>query len=487
MTQEGLRRDALTILRDALAGVDPVRLVSGALVDEPELTAWVPAMALESGPAAVSSAGTRGSSGRTMLVAVGKAALGMTRGAFQVLGDAVDGGVVLVPHGTTGEVPGDEVARGGGGVPGPPERPSWLPPRIALRSGGHPVPDESGRRAAEEISDMVGSLEADDRLLVLLSGGGSALLTLPRPGLPLAAIQETTAILLEAGLTIEELNQVRTLLEVLKGGGLARRAGAARILGLVLSDVVGNDPAVIASGPLSPRDPTGRDVQVMLRRRGVWERLPIAVRDLIRGDDGDGAGDAGGTGSRPAVLRDPVIRVVGTGITALQAAESSARRLGYDTRILTSRLQGEARRAGRGLARVGRAVVEGVSKANLPACILASGETTVEVRGRGRGGRNQEVALGAAVGLDGCPGVLVASLGTDGVDGPTDAAGAIADGETVSRARAAGLDVEASLRANDAYPLLDALGDLIRTGPTGTNVADLMVVLVSDGYRRRSP
>jgi hydroxypyruvate reductase len=132
-------------------------------------------------------------------------------------------------------------------------------------------------------------------------------------------------------------------------------------------------------------------------------------------------------------------------------------------------------------------VVEGISKANLPACILAAGETTVEVTGRGRGGRNQEVALGAAVGLAGCSGVLVAPIGTDGVDGPTDAAGAMADGETVSRARTAGFDVEASLRDNDAYPLLDALGDLIRTGPTGTNVADLMVVLVSDGYRRRSP
>ncbi|HSG48441.1 MAG TPA: DUF4147 domain-containing protein, partial [Longimicrobiales bacterium] len=354
------------------------------------------------------------------------------------------------------------------------ERPRWLLPQISLRFGGHPVPDAEGAEASQAVAALVSGLVPGDRLLVLLSGGGSALLTLPREGLSLESLRATTEVLLRSGISIQEMNRVRAALEQLKGGGLARRAGGARILGLVLSDVVGDDPGVVASGPLTERESSPREIEDLLQRSGCWGDLPREARDVL-------AAPARwvGAAARRDHPGDPVVRVVGGGRTAVDAAAAAAGRLGYATRILTTGLEGEARAAGRGLARVGLAVLDGLSPPPPPACLLAAGETTVHVTGPGKGGRNQEVALGAATALDGRPGVLVASLGTDGIDGPTDAAGAMADGTTVARARGAGLDPWAALDANDAYPLLDALGDLIRTGPTGTNVADLMLVMVA--------
>lgn len=460
-----LRGDAGAIFAAALRGVDPARLVAEALADDPELERWSHELA---GAQRAVAAGPGGSvpreGGRTLLVAVGKAALGMTRGALQILGDAVDAGVVLVPRGAS------------------PDRPRWLLPQIRLRYGGHPVPDADGAAAAREVADLAGGLSAGDRLLVLLSGGGSALLTLPREGISLEGLREATDVLLRSGLGIHQVNRVRTELEVLKGGGLARLAGPGRILGLVLSDVVGDDPAVVASGPLTQVEPAPRQAEILLRRQGVWDELPGEARALL-------AGRARERSIRedPPSRAEPLVRVVGGGPSAVEAAAAEARRLGYGSQVLTVSLQGEARAAGRGLARAGMAVQDGLSPPAPPACLLAAGETTVRVTGAGKGGRNQEVALGAALALDGRRGILVGSLGTDGVDGPTDAAGAVADGFTVSRARLGAMEVGAALAANDAYPLLDALGDLVRTGPTGTNVADLMVVLVADPNTGGSP
>ncbi|HSM05945.1 MAG TPA: DUF4147 domain-containing protein, partial [Longimicrobiales bacterium] len=373
-------------------------------------------------------------------------------------------------------------------------RPAWLPPQLRLRAGAHPIPDAGTVAVAREVAGLARSAARRDRLLVLLSGGGSALTTLPREGVELEDVREATRVLLEGGAPIEELNAVRSGLEVLKGGGLAGLARPARVLGLVLSDVVGDDPAVVASGPLSPAARSPREVEVALRRRGVWTDLPERVRNALAaprpGDVDAQPRDDGHPGTVrplpdadavPVVATggpDPRVRVVGGGALAMEGAAARARTLGYRTHVLTRALEGEAWRAGRGLARVGMAVQDGVAPPAPPACLLAAGETTVTVTGPGRGGRNQEVALGAALALDGRGGILVASLGTDGIDGPTDAAGGFGDGGTRSRAAALGLDVEAALRRNDAYTLLDALDDLIRVGPTGTNVADLMVVLV---------
>jgi hydroxypyruvate reductase len=438
--------DLTAILQAGLRAVDPGRRVAEALADEPEIGAWAGELA-GAGPA------------RTALIAVGKAALGMTRGALGVLGDAVGDGVVLAPA--------DGAASG---------RPAWLPEAIELLRGGHPLPTDEGVRAAGRIAELAESLGASDRLLVLLSGGASALSSLPADGLGLADLVDTTRRLLAAGVPIEELNAVRKHLERLKGGGLARAAAPARVLGLVLSDVPGDDVAVIASGPLSPDRTSFRDVEVSLRRRGVWDELPAAVRHHLR---------EGREGRRPdtAAAGDPAfrnvrVRVVAGGGDAVAGAALEARRRGYATHVLTRELRGEARRAGHGLARVGLAVRDGLGPVAAPACLLAAGETTVRVTGQGRGGRNQEVALAAAVALEGEGEVRVASLGTDGVDGPTDAAGAWADADTARSGRARGLDPERALADNDSHPFHEAAGTLLRTGPTGTNVADLFVVLV---------
>ncbi len=450
-------RDAAAILRACLRAVDPARRVAEALADEPELERWAGDLARQGAPP--EAAGSAPGAGRTLLIAVGKAALGMTRGALGVLGDAIGEGVVLVP------AVGDR-----------PSRPDWLPPGLELHAGGHPLPDASGLEAARRIESLARGAGAGDRVLVLLSGGGSALLTSPAPGLVLEDLRETTDLLLKAGLPIEALNCVRKHLERLKGGGLARLAAPARVLGLILSDVPGDSPEVVASGPLSPDGTSYRDAEILLRRDGVWDGLPDAVRaHLSRGrkgelDDTPGPGDPAFANVR--------LRVVAGGERAVLGARREAEAKGYRTHVLTLELRGEARRAGRGLARVGRAVRDGVGPVSTPACLLAAGETTVRVVGDGRGGRNQEVALAAALALEGTEGIVVGSLGTDGVDGPTDAAGGLVDGATVSRGRAAGQDPEAALAHNDAYTFLDAAGALLRTGPTGTNVADVMVVVI---------
>ncbi len=425
-----LREDALACLRAAIAAVEPERLVREELQ-----------IAADSLPGA----------GPVHVAAIGKAAAAMARGAAAALGDRFAGGVVVTPPG------GDDS----------------LPTGCRAIAGGHPVPDAgsvAGGRAVLELAERLG---ADDLLLCLISGGGSALMTLPPAGLPLADVQAATMALLRAGATIGELNAVRKHLDRLKGGRLARAAAPARTLALVLSDVVGDPLDVIASGPVSPDPTTFADAVGVIRRRGAWDALPAKVQEHLdrglRGEAKESPKEADRCFERVAV------RIVGNNRLAAEAALAEALRRGFATRLLTTELTGEAREVGRDLAAAALAERAGPSPG--PAGLVAAGETTVTVTGRGSGGRNQELALGAGLALDGCEGILLASAGTDGIDGPTDAAGAFADGATVRRARAHGLDPEAALRDNDTYPFFRALGDLILTGPTGTNVMDLQVVL----------
>lgn len=429
------------IVADTLRALDPAGLVAHTLSDHMDVMGWSAALAAEPVP------------GRTVLIAVGKAALRMARGAVDVLGRRFDEGIVLVPG------------------PDLPTRPDWLPRHIRLRVGGHPVPDQKGEAAALEIAQLLSGLTAQDRLLTLISGGGSALLSLPVDGLTLQDLRAVTAVLLDSGLTIHEVNSVRRPLEVLKGGGMAALAAPAECLGLILSDVLGDDPAVVASGPLSPGGGTARDAEILLRRAELWHLMPDGVRRWLQEH----------RGAQPDQVTNDRVRVsvIGGGQDAAREAMSAARRRGYTPSLLSDGLTGEARRAGRGLARAGVAVRDGLASLPRPACLVATGETTVQVTGDGLGGRNQEVALGAAQFLRGGEGVLVCSVGTDGVDGPTDAAGAWADGASWERAERLGLSIDAALESNDAYPLLARLGDLIITGPTGTNVADLMLVMVA--------
>jgi glycerate 2-kinase len=350
---------------------------------------------------------------------------------------------------------------------------------------GHPVPDEAGRRAADEVEALVRGLGEHDLLLLLVSGGASALLPAPVEGITLADKAQTTSALLRAGATIGELNAVRKHLSRLKGGGLVRAAAPARVACLALSDVVGDDPSTIASGLAAP-DPTTYATAVdVLKRKGVWEAAPAAVRRHL---------EAGARGQRPETPKpgDPLFRrvafaIVGSNRLSVEAAAGAARRQGLRPLVLTTRLEGEAREVARTLTAVLRECVENGRPAPPPVCLLAGGETTVYVTGSGRGGRNQELVLAAAEPLATFPvPAVVASLATDGIDGNSDAAGGVADDRSLARAAALGLaSPSAFLAANDSRSFLGPLGDLIVTGPTGTNVIDLTVLLADTPAGRR--
>lgn len=423
-----LRRDARSILDAAIAAVDPEALVRGALADGPPAPA---------------------PGGEVLLVAVGKAALAMARGAVDRLAVTPWQGIAVAPA-------------GGGGR---------APDGFAVHRAGHPLPDQEGLEGARAVQELVRRAGPDDRILLLLSGGGSALLTLPARDVSLDDVRWVTHRLQRAGADIRELNTVRKHLEVLKGGGLARIAVPAPLRVLVLSDVVGDHLDVIASGPASPDPSTFADAIEVLARRGLWDEVPAAVRaHLLYGREGD---ERETPKEGDPCFGGVEVRVVGNVSTALDAAAERAAALGYPPEIRAADVEGPARDVG---ARLAREALE----CDGPCCLLYGGETTVSVVGEGKGGRNQEVALAAALGID-RPGVIVLSAGTDGVDGPTDAAGAMATGLTTSRGEALGLDARAHLEGNDAYPFFEALGDLVVTGPTGTNVMDVMMVLVGPG------
>jgi hydroxypyruvate reductase len=351
------------------------------------------------------------------------------------------------------------------------------PPRARVLLAGHPLPDARGLRAAAEVEALVEGLGPRDLLLVLLSGGASALLPAPSPGLALADKARVTSLLMRAGATIQELNAVRKHLSRLKGGGLARRAAPARVVSLALSDVVGDDASTIASGPTVPDPTTFAEALAVLDRRGVRDGAPRAVVRHLQ---------AGARGEVPETPKagDPAFRradyaVVGGNRRSVAAAARAARALGFRPEVLTTRLEGEAREAARVLVAILRERLDTARRAERPTCLLAGGETTVTVTGSGQGGRNQEIAVAAAAALEGFPApALLASLATDGIDGRSDAAGGVVDDTTAGRARALGLlPPSAFLAASDSRNFLGPLGGLIHTGPTGTNVCDVTVML----------
>jgi glycerate 2-kinase len=446
--RERLRRGAAAILKAGLDAADPRRLVRAHLRRRGDTVH-------------IAGLSHRRGRGRLVLIAAGKAASVMAAAAEQALGNALDEALAVD---TAATVP---LAR----------------TRRLL--AGHPLPDERGLAAAAEVEAMAGGLGRDDLLLVLLSGGASALLPAPVAGVSLADKAALTRLLLRAGASIHELNAVRKHLSRLKGGGLARAASPARLSCLVLSDVVGDDLSTIASGP-TVADPTSyADALAVVRRRGVLEEAPAAVREHL---EAGVRGDAAET-PKPA---DPVFarvttRVIGSNRLSVQAAAREARRRGLRPIVLTTRLEGEAREAARVLVAVLRECVESGRPGRPPVCLLAGGETTVTVRGDGRGGRNQEMALAAAEPLAAfAMPALLASLATDGMDGVGGAAGGIADDTSLARATALGLAPPAAfLDANDSAGFLAPLRDLIVTGPTGTNVIDLTVLLA--GARSAAP
>jgi len=393
---------------------------------------------------------------RVWVVAAGKAARAMAAAAVAALGARIDGGVVVHPH----------------GAPAAPGETDTLPDGMRRIAAAHPLPDDGSLAAGTAVRDLLADPRPEDLLLVLLSGGASSLLECLPPGLSLAAMREATALLQRSGADVEELNVVRRALSRIKGGGLARWAAPARIVTLAISDVLGDRPEAIGSGPTVPSPTGGREALSVLDRRGVATRLTEVVAALRSTADDRSTPE-------PGFSR---FRIVGSNREAAQAVATAAAERGFRTLLVTSFLQGEAREVGRVIGGCALSVAAHGIPFGAPACLIFGGETTVTVRGGGRGGRNQELALGAALAISGREEAVVFSFATDGVDGNSDSAGAIVTGDTLARAAARGLSAQRALDENDCEPFFLALGDAWRSGPTGTNVNDLTLALV---YPRR--
>lgn len=436
-----LRADALQIFEAALQAADASRAVHRNLIRFDNQLAIA---GLSLGLKAYS---------RTFLLAVGKAAVPMAQALGEILGDALTGRLVITKYGHTKSISGE----------------------ASVLETGHPIPDEAGEQAARAVEQLLGQLTAGDLLLVAISGGASALLPAPAAPVTLDAKKQTTALLLEVGANIHELNAVRKHLSYLKGGRLARLAHPATVLSLLLSDVVGDAIDVIGSGPTAPDESTFADALAVLQRFDLLGRVPVVVRSYLESGACDETSE---TVKAPEFASFNVHNfVIGSNRLALAAASEKATLLGYRTLILSSSIEGETRDVASVHAQILREVAVSGNPVARPACILSGGETTVTIRGPGNGGRNQEFALATASGIAGIENVLVLSAGTDGTDGPTDAAGAIATGTTNERAGAQGLKIADYLASNNSYPFFESLGDLIRTGPTGTNVMDIHILL----------
>ena len=390
---------------------------------------------------------------RIVVVGAGKAGAPMAQAVEGVLGDRLEGGLVIVKYGYTAALE-----------------------KVEVVEGGHPIPDEAGQRGANDLLEMVKGLGEDDLVLCLISGGGSALLPVPVEGVGLAEKQETTKILLESGASIHEINAIRKHLSRIKGGWLAKAAAPATVVSLVLSDVIGDDLDVIASGPTVGDRSTFAECLRVIERYHLESRIPPAVWDHLQKG-------AAGTVQETPKPDDPVFRtayhlIVGSNILCLEAAAHKAEELGYHTRILSSLVEGETKEVAKAHGAILKEIIRTGKPLAPPACIISGGETTVTIHGKGKGGRNQEFVLACGMEIAGWKGAAVFSAGTDGTDGPTDAAGAFADWQMVKRAREMGLDPGAALRENDSYPFFERLGDLIITGPTNTNVMDIRILLV---------
>ncbi len=383
----------------------------------------------------------------------GKAGGSMAQAIEEILGRRVTAGLVNVKYGYGAET---EIVR--------------------LNEAGHPIPDAAGMAGTKQMAELARQATDEDLVICLISGGGSALMTLPVEGITLADMKSLTDAFLRCGATINEINAVRKHLSQTKGGNLARLACPAEIVTLILSDVVGNPLDVIASGPTVPDPTTFADAYGVIEKYGLLGELPRSiVEHLRRGKEGliadtPKAGDESFTRTHNLIIASNEV--------AAEAATTKAEELGFHTLLLSTFVEGEAREVAKVFAAVAKEILHSGRPVPRPACVVAGGETTVTVRGNGLGGRNQEMALSAALEIAGLEEVMIIPLATDGTDGPTNAAGAIADGSTLRRAQEAGLPVIQYLANNDSYHFFQQLGDLLVTGPTNTNVNDLTFTFV---------
>lgn len=387
------------------------------------------------------------------VVGAGKAGSVMAQAIEDLLSDRIAHGAVVVKRGYTA-----------------PTR------KIVIHEAAHPVPDAAGLVGTRRIANLLKNTTEQDLVISLISGGGSALMIMPVEGIQLRDLQALTGQLLASGATINEINAIRKHLSAVKGGQLSRMAAPAQVLTLILSDVVGSPLDVIASGPTVPDESSFEMAWHVLDRYDLWGKVPSAIREYLA---------AGRRGEVPETPKpgDPIFDrvtnvIVGDNAMAADAAIDRARSLGYNTLLLSTYIEGEAREVAKVFAGIAREVTNHDRPIPAPACVVAGGETTVTVQGTGKGGRNMELALAASIAIEGLDNALIASVATDGTDGPTDAAGAIATGNTVERAQAQDLNPRDYLHRSDSYHFFDQLDDLIIIGPTNTNVNDLTFVFV---------
>jgi len=436
-----LRKDALAIFAAGVKAVDPVNAIKRHFKLQDGI--------LSAGDKTYDLTFYSG----VYVIGAGKASAAMAQPIEEILGDRIKASAVNVKYGHD------------------------VPLKIVrVNEAGHPVPDEAGLKGTNQIIQLLQQTGKKDLIICLISGGGSALLPCPAQGLVLENKQQVTKHLLEIGANIHEINAVRKHISKVKGGQLARLAYPSTLISLILSDVIGDDLDSIASGPTAPDSSTFSDCLHILDKYNIKQKIPSSVLEhLERG--------AKGEIKETPKADDPVFKktqnvIIGSNILAVKAAKEKADELSYHSLILSSFIEGETKEVAKVHAAVAKEILNTGNPLPRPACVISGGETTVTIRGKGLGGRNQEFVLAAAIEIDGLEDVVILSGGTDGTDGPTDAAGALADGKTVRRAKAQGLDAEDHLRENDSYHFFEPLGDLLITGPTYTNVMDLRLVMV---------
>jgi hydroxypyruvate reductase len=390
---------------------------------------------------------------RIFLIGTGKASASMAQAIEKIFGDRITKGVITTKYG------------------------HLLPlKKTEIIEAGHPLPDKKGIEGAKKIRSLLKESGPKDLVIFILSGGGSALLPFPANRITLEEKQQLTQFLLDCGADIKEINTIRKHISQIKGGWLARWAYPSRVIGFILSDVVGDQLDVIASGPTVPDTSTFEEAWAILEKYDLVKKIAPAIQKyLLLGKEGK-VEETPKPGN--AAFEGVTNIIIGSNIIALRAAEKEASSLALNTLILSSSIVGETREAARFHSAIAREVISSGKPIPRPACIISGGETTVTLKGHGLGGRNQEFALAGALEIGGLEKVVLLSGGTDGTDGPTDASGAIADHTTITRARSMGLDPKVHLENNDAYPFFQRLGDLLITGPTHTNVMDVRILLV---------
>lgn len=389
------------------------------------------------------------------LIGFGKAVLPMAKGISTVLSSYIEEGFLITKHFDESYI-------------------KALPLSFHVYQGNHPVPGKDTFESTKKLLKFLSKITEDDLVLCLISGGGSALCSLPVKGVRSEDIKEMTKVMLACGAEINEINALRKHVDRIKGGGLASLVHPARLITLILSDVVGNPLDVIASGPTVPDESNFADLRRIIEKYNLEEKLPHQIIELVRKGNAGEIADTPKSGSSCFSSVSNVL--IGSNLTACQSAMKAAQKAGFNSMLLTTFLRGEARETGRFLAGIITEIAATAHPLPRPACIILGGETTVTLHGDGSGGRNQEMALGAVRDMAGLHNVLLVTLGTDGEDGPTDAAGAWVTGDTLEKAVQSGLNPDQYLNNNDAYHYFEALGQLIKIGPTGTNVNDIALL-----------